>query len=176
MVNFARLSNLTSQQSVTPDSLSKEFSQIVYSLQAINSGLSSLTTLVVETLNATTSVSDNGKRVFSSSSMFQSAETAFPTAAGITNFAHGLGVVPVLWFITIRNVTTELGYSVNDEELLGPVVYPGVTGNRFTAGADATNVFLISESNGSTSILRKDTQVLATITKANWKVIVRAWA
>jgi hypothetical protein len=127
------------------------------------------------TLDVTGTIKEATNRVFSKSSIFTTSG-AFPTAAGVTNYAHGFAAVPSLYLITIKNTSAELGYSINDEVHFAGDIYPGTTGNRFTHGVDATNVFLLSEGAGSTSILRKDTQAIATITKASWNVVVRAWA
>src|SRR5258706_6349410 len=46
---------------------------------------------------------------------FTSAETAIAVAGTATNIAHGLGVVPRTYMVTMRNKTAELGYSIGDE-------------------------------------------------------------
>lgn len=89
------------------------------------------------------------------------------------NFAHGLGAVPTSAQILLKCVTAQLGYAIGDVISLGPEGAAG-SSQGSTIGYDATNAFV---SLGNTiNVIRKDTQVGAAITAANWQVscVVRA--
>jgi hypothetical protein len=101
---------------------------------------------------------------------FTSTEQTVPGPGNIQTVAHGLGTVPRLLYVVLRNKTTELNYSVGDEVICeGPIV-----SNSMIVISDATNVVI--QSIATIQLLNKSTGVAAAITNANWKYVVRAWA
>lgn len=94
---------------------------------------------------------------------FTSAETAIAVAGTATNIAHGLGVVPRTYMVTMRNKTAELGYSVGDEAPL----WAGAS----MICADATNITINWQ---TLQIFRKDNATQAVFTAANWKYVAKA--
>lgn len=106
---------------------------------------------------------------------YESSPTAI-TVGAVNVFAHGLSAVPKLVQVILKNVTGEYGYVTNDEIILGThMSHPGGGGVAFETQIDNTNVSLIIGTTGF-SIVRKDTFVTATVTVANWNLIVKAFA
>lgn len=98
------------------------------------------------------------------------------TANGTLLLAHGLGAVPRSVTASIVCQTAELGYSVGQE-----VVTSASVGNAVDTGLqmliDATNVGVkFGAAAGSIRILNFSTGAIASITNANWRLIVRALA
>lgn len=108
---------------------------------------------------------------------YESAPQAIVGGGSIT-LAHGLGVQPKLYLVAAKCVTAELGYSVNDEVLINPML--NVVGGSFGRGVviipDATNLFVRQGTDGFFNILKKSDGSITAITGANWKLIFRAWA
>jgi hypothetical protein len=104
---------------------------------------------------------------------FTSAEQAIATGGSLT-IAHGLTTTPYLIQPWLINKTAELGYAVGQETLAYLAeAAPGDSGLAIVP--DATNVGV----RFGTSVLlvnRWDTGAVASITAANWKLIIRAWA
>ncbi|MCA1298044.1 hypothetical protein [Stappia indica] len=97
------------------------------------------------------------------------------TAGGALTLPHGLGEAPKVREMELICKTAEHGYSVND-------VYPLPFGALYVAAGigvgatvDATNFNIIFGAVGI-YILNKTTKAGATITPANWRLIVRAYA
>lgn len=109
------------------------------------------------------------------SKSFQSSQQTI-TAGGSLSLAHGLAVVPKIVMATLVCTTAELGYSLNDEVIVGhgpqDVVDTGIAvtitssniGVKFGAAA------------GSMRVLNKSTGANAGITNANWRLVIRAYA
>lgn len=102
---------------------------------------------------------------------FESTEQTV-TPNSTLNVAHGLGVVPKLFTVVLRCVTSELGFSAGDEVAYTFHSVAGVS--VIEASADATNV-IINYTGAATRVLNKTTQADSTITSANWRFVVRAW-
>jgi|GEM_PF-2929268 len=105
------------------------------------------------------------------SKYFQSADQTV-TPNSTLNVAHGLGARPKLFFFVLKCVIAEANYAVDDETTPLDLI-AGVS--ILNLAADATNV-IINYTGGSTQVLNKTTQVATTITSANWRFVVRAWA
>ena len=99
------------------------------------------------------------------------------TAGGALTLAHGLGQAPTLVTGFLVCKTAEIGYSVGDV-LLVSMQMENLAGDRGASiTVDATNINVRYGSNSAVfSVLRKDTGARTSITPANWKFIVRAWA
>lgn len=102
---------------------------------------------------------------------FESAEQTLVLSTTIS-VAHGLGVKPKLSQASIICKTAELGFSVGDEVSFED--WDGVSA-IMTIGTNSSNIWS-SISAGNPVVVRKDTQAHNTITLANWKLILRAWA
>lgn len=100
------------------------------------------------------------------------------TSGGSLTLAHGLGRKPILIQMYLKCLTAEMGYSINDVVL----VPGGAYGNaNSSTGAvivpDATNLNVRFGSNTNLwEILNYTTGTAAFITKANWGLIIEAWA
>jgi hypothetical protein len=111
-----------------------------------------------------------------SATLFTSANQTI-TAAGSLTIAHGLGAMPTLVQVRLKNTTAELGYSIGDEVVVNP---HNTDANSNSQGVsivpDATNLNIRYGSSSTTFILiRKDTGTGANITNANWSAIFYAW-
>jgi hypothetical protein len=108
---------------------------------------------------------------------YESAQQTI-TSAGALTLAHGLGVKPKLYFAVIQCTTAELGYSIGDE--LGiSVGHDGSSGEAqgISVVPDATNLNVrMGAGTNAWTVIRKDTGVNAAMTRANWKLVLRAWA
>lgn len=109
---------------------------------------------------------------------FESAQQTI-TAAGALILVHGLGAKPKLYMAVLQCTTANLGYSIGDEVIVNP--HSNTTNGVFEKGqsivTDSTNANIRYGSAASTyDIIRKDTGVTASITNANWKLVIRAWA
>lgn len=98
------------------------------------------------------------------------------TSAGLLSLAHELGEVPVFWFGTLVCKTAEAGYSVGDTISANTSSDAGSsTGCVYVP--DSTNISVRYGSGASVFIgLNKTTGAVTTLTNANWRLIVRAWA
>lgn len=99
---------------------------------------------------------------------FQSTQIAV-TAGMIVSIGHGLGVVPTNVRASLLCLTSEQGYSIGDEVQLGV----GTATGQAQVAADATNVTLLLQ--GTPTVANKSTGTPASITLADWKIILRAW-
>jgi len=109
-------------------------------------------------------------------SAYESAQQTITSGGGFT-LAHGLGTTPKFVLVVLQCVTAELGYSIGDEVFYNS----GVTdagGNKGTSIVpDVTNLIVrIGSDVAPIGVIRKDTGGYASVTKANWKIVVRAWA
>lgn len=100
------------------------------------------------------------------------------TGGGLLTLAHSLGVAPKLISAYLVCQTAELGYAVNDQVEVSLVVN-STAGNTRANGVyfDATNVYVrFFNGGGVFTIANKTTGNTSTITDANWKLVVRAYA
>ena len=103
---------------------------------------------------------------------FQQAYQSLPitiTANLVLGQAHSLGAVPALVRASLRCITPEHNYAVNDEVTLSP----GASSGLGLIASDATNVTILIV--GTPVSLDKTAGTSFTITLANWKLILRAW-
>ena len=82
---------------------------------------------------------------------------------------HGLISAPPLAIAVLHCITAEQGYSIGDEVQVGV----GTASGQAQVAVDAANVTLLLQ--GTPSVANKSTGVPASITLANWKLILRAW-
>jgi hypothetical protein len=108
---------------------------------------------------------------------FESAQQTI-TSAGLLTIAHGLGRRPVLTHYVLVNTTAEQGYSVGDY-----LYIPGSTSNSaadnkgISSVMDATNLSIRYGAAAAVfDVLTKTTGSGVSLTNANWRLIVRAWA
>lgn len=109
---------------------------------------------------------------------FTSAEQTI-TAAGPLTVAHGLSAAPQLIQARLICKTAELGYSIGDEIIINPAGNdPGASLARgLSIVPDGTNLNIRYGSDANTfSIIQKGTGGVQSITNANWKLILKAWA
>ena len=97
------------------------------------------------------------------------------TAASLLTLPHGFGVTPLLYSITLKCVTADLGYSVNDLVPVNVSGDLGTTSSQWGVYHDTTNIN-IRIGNAATVLTNKGTGVTGTAVNANWRMIVRAWA
>ena len=103
---------------------------------------------------------------------FESTQQTINNGGSLT-LAHGLGVQPKLYQPYLQCTTAEFGYSIGDEILLNP---GGGTANKGIAiWPDATNLN-VRFGSSQPDIINKSNGSGGTITTANWKLVVRAWA
>ena len=95
--------------------------------------------------------------------------------SSVVTVAHGLGAVPSLVQVTLRNVTTDNGYVTDDEVTVYGTVSETNTagGTGATIGIDATNITIVT--GAAFNMLHKSTAAAFSPTAANWKYIIRAW-
>jgi len=123
-----------------------------------------------DTTRTVTPAGLKGALLFSKS--FLSADQTV-TANSVLNVAHGLAVKPVFVRLSLKCTTTELNYAVNDEIEYNQFTYSGV--GYVQTVSDATNVTIII-TGANVGVMNKSTQTMTSITTANWRWVVRAWA
>lgn len=99
------------------------------------------------------------------------------TSAGLLTLAHSLGVAPKLVFLELVCAVAANGYSVNDVIMIG--LNNTTSGdNRFTSVYyDATNVYVRFDDNTDVFMsANKGTGGTSTLSNANWRLRVRAFA
>lgn len=120
--------------------------------------------------NAVGGINDNGRRAFSASSMYQSAQTTVTTSFWHV-WSHGLAGRPVDYKVVLQCVTPEAGYAVGDEI---DVTCGGSNVDYYFTEVNATEIawclprFLIAPS-------RTTASSVINLTPANWRVVARAW-
>lgn len=100
------------------------------------------------------------------------------TAGGLLTLAHGLGVPPLLIQRELVCVTAEVGYSVGDAviDIMGPYKAE-VPGSGTAVTWTSTNVLVrYGSQTVPLYVLHKSTGVLASITLANWRYRIKAFA
>ena len=100
------------------------------------------------------------------------------TAGGSLNLTHGLGVRPFLIQAYLKCITAEAGYAIGDV-VPTPINISSTTGSNqgVVIVPDATELF-VRYGSGGMIIMRKDTgaSFSGTITPANWRLVVEAFA
>lgn len=90
--------------------------------------------------------------------------------------AHGLTVMPDLVTGYFECLTGELNYSVGDRVDMACQWLDGAAvANGWELLKDATNLVLITHTSANPIILNKTTRAIATITAANWKLVLTPW-
>jgi hypothetical protein len=101
---------------------------------------------------------------------FESSATSIPAINTSTTVAHGLGVIPKLFKVTLICETAENGWAIGEEADLYVI-----NENHFlSTWANTTDIGFRRE-NGI-YLLYKNTTSYFTINTSNWKLIFRAWA
>jgi len=104
---------------------------------------------------------------------FESAEQAILVAStGIV--AHGLGAVPVLYTVSLRNKIAEHGYNVGDELAYIDNPHSDQEEKGHNSFASATVIGLVVHSGGILIASRAVNDIVG-LTPANWRWIARAW-
>lgn len=119
------------------------------------------------------SVTTASTRTITQGPLFISSDTSVDNTT-TTNIAHGLGAVPSLFAVVLKNVSAQHGYSPNDETT--PWLFEGTGGNpaAVSIGADATNIFIVTSQD--IAVVTKTTgPSVASITLGNWRWVARAW-
>ena len=111
---------------------------------------------------------------------YVSAEVSI-VVGGLTTLTHGLGVIPKFVDVCLRCKIAEYGYSINNEiRVMGPSYSDGVgEGNKGLSFLATTGTIGVQIGSAAVpEINRKSAPAgdLITLTPANWRVIVRAWA
>lgn len=113
------------------------------------------------------------------SAYFESAEQTI-TSAGALTIAHGLGREPIFIQTFLVCKTAEDGYTAGQKVIVNPSLSAdggGASGLGTAIVPDATN---INVRYGDTATvfqhLHFTTGVLVTLTNANWRLVIRAWA
>lgn len=101
---------------------------------------------------------------------FTSADQAVTYNSSLS-VAHGLGVKPSFFTVSIKFTTSEMNYSIGDEILMASYVDSGVRG--LILSADATNITIVNITN--IILLNKTTLASATPTASAVRWVVRAW-
>ena len=101
---------------------------------------------------------------------FESAEQA--VTGNVISAAHGLGATPKLMEVILRNKTAEGNYSVGDEVSILEM-NNGTSGTQAWVNATTVGVTI---STATLQILNKTTGAQFSITTADWKIVLRAWA
>ena len=109
---------------------------------------------------------------------FTSAEQTI-TSGGLLTLAHGMSVAPKLCALKLVCKTADLGYAVND--VVDIATTAGVDVNGSTRGVivrtDATNVYVRFGTNVTPlTLLTASGGASASITIANWRLVVSAYA
>ena len=101
---------------------------------------------------------------------YNSGNQTWGASTTTTTLAHGLGVVPSLITLQVKCLTAENGWSIGDTFFAS---INGWTSCLFIPRADATNIYL-----GFSSVTDfwNSTYGGVNATRANWAVIVIAWA
>lgn len=105
---------------------------------------------------------------------FTSTEQTITNGSGL-NVAHGLGAKPTRVEAVLICKTAEDGWAVGDEVALPSKDAVSSSVFNFIMGWDATNVTVVTCASG-VQIANKSTGAAVSLTNANWRIIVRAWA
>lgn len=106
---------------------------------------------------------------------FESSEIALTLGSSGT-VAHGLGVKPKMVIAYIRCKTAEFGYSIGEELMFSTMLIAGVpsSGGLMASALDATNLRYVV--NAANLYLLNASGGQNTLTVANWRLVLRAWA
>lgn len=91
------------------------------------------------------------------------------TAGMVLPQTHGLLALPTQTMAVLHCITAEQGYAIGDEVRVGV----GTATGQAQVAVDAANVTLLLQ--GTPSVPNKTTGTPASITLADWKIILRAW-
>jgi hypothetical protein len=100
---------------------------------------------------------------------FQSADQTV-TPAALYTLAHGMGAAPKLVQAYLKCMTAEFGYAVGD-------TIPADIFTDMSVTSDATNLSVrMTSASTPLAALNKTTGATVTLTNANWKFFIRAYA
>jgi hypothetical protein len=132
-------------------------------------------TLGTDTTQVATTAFVQAAGVFSAS--YTSAEQTI-TAGGALTLAHSLGAMPSLVQARLVCKSAEDGYSIGDEVIVNN--HTNAAANQSLGQSiepDATNLNVrFGATSGVYQLINKSTGAVGTITAANWRLVVKAWA
>lgn len=100
-------------------------------------------------------------------------------AAGLISLTHGLGAIPKLTAFTLKCISAELGYSVNDLAEINYAQYDGVTTVHtygFTPVKTSTQILIRVGSDLGICVANKGNGDVSQIDVSKWQLIASAWA
>jgi hypothetical protein len=110
------------------------------------------------------------------SQSFESAQQTITTAGSLT-LAHSLSARPKLYSGFLQCTTAEFGYSIGDEVIALTTTGLSASDRGVSIVPDATNMNIRYGNDASVfSATNKTTGVYQSLTNANWRFVVRAWA
>jgi len=123
-------------------------------------------------------IQENGNRVFSRASMFESSTYTISIASHIYA-AHGLGHVPTLWVVLIRCLSDDAGYTANDE-IQWPIFghanqYSTENNNETMWYANSTNIGFVTSDDGTCQVRNPSNGARSVIDNSKWRIVFRAW-
>ena len=89
-----------------------------------------------------------------------------------TTQAHGLSAVPTMWFAYLENLSTEAGYAAGDKVDVTSLNTGAGTNVGWVVSADATNVYVTTDTALPYVVNRTTPAAAVQITAAKWKVVV----
>jgi hypothetical protein len=104
--------------------------------------------------------------------IFTSSEQSFTNGSQFS-VAHGFPGVPKFIILTIKNATTQYGYSVGDTLVLAPGTDVFASNTGVATIYDATNITIRVATSGI-ALVRKDTFNIGIVTPGNWRIIITA--
>lgn len=97
------------------------------------------------------------------------------TSAGTLSLAHGLGSMPLLVQLRVKCLTAEANYSVGDE-IVVDMVGQTASNRGISIVPDSSNIVIrFGSAVNVFQVPDKTTGAGATLTNANWALIVKAW-
>ncbi len=126
------------------------------------------------TVNITGAIQKSGT-AFPITKLFESSQQTI-TSGGSLTLAHGLGVQPKHYAAFVQCVTAEFGYSIG-QEMPMTIEYGGTAASAMAIVPDATNINIrFGNASPVFAAANFTTGAQVSLTNANWKLVVRAWA
>ncbi len=113
-----------------------------------------------------------GGETFLTGKSYNSLEQSLPAGGSTLTVAHGLEGVPSLYTVSMRCISTEFGWQVGDEILLGSV-HTNAGNVGLTIGVNQTS-FIIRRI-GNVTIHRRDANQHGHVDAGKWRLVIRAW-
>jgi hypothetical protein len=106
---------------------------------------------------------------------FVSADQTVGTDAAL-EIAHSLGVVPVLWTISLVCTSAEHGFAIDDEIYMSSRHSYAEASKGITAYANATNIVVVQGSAPLKAFIADDDFNDTDLTTSSWRWVARAWS